>query len=157
MKFPRLPQALLRTPPGFRKPRISDLRADMQRLGEDIAEGFKELVIENIETNAYGFDNAPSTLRRKSGDTPLIDTGELVDSIYRDGTQVSVEDTPRADSPLTNKELAIVQEYGTLDKHIPARPVWRNTYRDYRKDAREQFVGFFERNGKFTKPKKRRK
>ena len=157
MKFPRLPQALLKTPPGFRKPRIADLRADMQRLGEDIAEGYLQLVKENIETNAYGFENAPSTLRKKSGSIPWIDTGELVDSIYREGTHVSVEDTKRKDSPLTNLQLAIVQEYGTMDLHIPARPVFRNTYRDYRKEARETFVGFFERNGKFTKPKKKRK
>lgn len=156
MRFPKLPKSLLKTPPGYRKPRIADLRADMQRLGEDIAEGYKELVIENIETNAYGFENAPGTLRQKSGDTPLIDSGELVDSIYREGTSVSVADTRRTDSPLTNLELAIVQEYGTKDRHIPARPVFRNTYRDYRPEAREQFENFFKSHGKFTKPKKRK-
>ena len=156
MLFPRLPKALLKTPPGFRKPRVSDLRADMQRLGEDIAEGYRQRVIENIETNEYGFENAPNTLRQKSGTTPLVDSGELVSSIYRDGTSVSVADTRRSDSSLTNLELAIVQEYGTADLHVPARPVFRNTYRDYRKEAREQFEGFFKRNGKFTKPRKRR-
>jgi hypothetical protein len=129
----------------------------MQRLGEDIAEGYRQLVIENIETNAYGFENAPGTLRQKEGDTPLIDSGEFVESIYRDGTSVSVEDTRRTDSPLTNLELAIVQEYGTADKHVPARPVFRNTYRDYREEAREQVVEFFEKRGRFNPPKKKRK
>lgn len=157
MKFPRLPKALLKTPRGFRMPKIADLRSDMQRLGEDIAEEFKEKVIENIEDNTYGFDNAESTLKQKSGDTPLIDTGELVSSIYRDGTSVSVKDTKRTDSALNNLELAIVLEYGTKDKHIPARPVWRNTYREFRKDARQRVEKFFETNGKFTTPTKKTK
>lgn len=157
MKFPRLPKALLKTPRGFRMPKIADLRSDMQRLGEDIAEEFKEKVIENIEDNTYGFDNAESTLKQKSGSTPLIDTGELVSSIYRDGTSVSVKDTKRTDSALNNLELAIVLEYGTKDKHIPARPVWRNTYREFRKDARQRVEKFFETNGKFTTPTKKTK
>ena len=115
----------------------------MQRLGEDIAEGFKEAVIENIETNKYKFQNSNTTLARKNGDVPLIDSHQMVDAIYREGTTVSVEDTPRDDSPLTNKELAIVQEYGTKDRHIPARPVWRNTFNDYKESAHEQVEEFF--------------
>lgn len=116
----------------------------MQNLGEEIAEDFKETITSNIEENTYGFENAPSTLNRKSGDTPLIDSHELVDSIYREGTVVSVENTPRNDSSLTNLELAMVLEYGTKDKHIPARPVWRNTYRDFKEEAREKVEQFFE-------------
>lgn len=115
----------------------------MQRLGEDIAEGFKEAVIENIETNKYKFQNSDATLARKNGGVPLIDSHQMVDAIYREGTTVSVEDTPRDDSPLTNKELAIVHEYGTKDRHIPARPVWRNTFNDYKESAHEQVEEFF--------------
>lgn len=143
-RLPKMPKSLLRLPPGFKKPKVDDFLADMERLGEDIAEEFKETIVENIEENKYGFELAESTIAKKGNDTPLVDTHQLVDAIYRDGTTVSVEDTPRDDSPLTNLELAITQEYGTKDKHIPARPVWRNTFRDYKEIAREKVQDFLD-------------
>lgn len=117
----------------------------MQRLGEEIAEDFKEKVIENIEENRYGYPLAQSTIDKKGSDTPLVDTHQLVAAIYRDGTTVSVEDSPRDDSPLTNLELAIVQEYGTKDRHIPARPVWRETFKDFRETARDRISSFLDK------------
>lgn len=148
MKFPRLPKAALKTPPGFKKPRIKDFKDDMQRLGEEIAEEFKETIVENIENNTYGFTIKESTARRKGSDIPLIDTHQLVDAIYQEGTVVSVEDSSRSDSPLTNLQLAIVHEYGVKDKGIPARPVWRNTYRDFRDVAKGRIRSFLD-NQKF--------
>ena len=143
-RLPKMPKSLLKPPPGFKKPKVKDFISDMQRLGEEIAEEFKETIVENIEENKYGFELAESTIAKKGNDTPLVDTHQLVDAIYRDGTTVSVEDTPRDDSPLTNLELAITQEYGTKDKHIPARPVWRNTFRDYKEIAREKVQDFLD-------------
>lgn len=150
MKFPRLPKALLKPPRGFKRPKVSDFVSDMERLGEQIAEDFKETITENIETNEYGFSLSESTIKQKKSDLPLVDTGELVDAIYRDGTSVSVKDTPRTDSSLTNLQLAIVQEYGTKDRHIPARPVWRKTYSDFRPSARKQVEEFFQK-GEFKR------
>ena len=132
----------------FKRPKVAWLEEDMQRLGEDIAEEFKETITENIESNRYGYSLAQSTIDRKGSATPLIDTHEMVDAIYRDGTTVSVEDTPHSNSSLTNKELAIVQEYGTKDKHIPARPVWRDTFRDFRDKAHDTVKDFLD-TGKF--------
>ena len=148
VKFPRLPLSALRPPPGFKKPKVSDFKADMQQLGEEIAEEFKEHVIENIEENTYGFSIKESTSRRKKSNIPLVDTHQLVDAIYREGTQVSVENSSRNDSPLTNLELAIVHEYGVKDKGIPARPVWRNTYADFREVAKKKITTFLKK-GKF--------
>jgi len=148
MKFPRLPKAALKVPPGFKKPRVEDFKSDMQRLGEDIAEEFKETIIENIKTNKYKFKLKQSTIDRKGSSTPLIDSGELLDAIYREETTVSVEDTPREDSGLTNKELAMVHEYGTKDKHIPARPIWRKTYKDFKGSARNRIKNFLD-SGEF--------
>ena len=128
----------------FKKPKVSWFKEDMERLGEEIAEEFKDTVTNNIEENRYGFANAESTIKGKGSDTPLIDTGELVGAIYRDGTTVSVEDSPRDDSSLTNLELAIVQEYGTKDKHIPARPVWRETFKDFKEVAEDKISDFLE-------------
>lgn len=134
--------SLLRRPPGFKPANVKQFKEDMQRLGEDIAEEFKDTIVENIEDNKFGYRLAPSTIQRKGHDTPLIDSHELVDAIYRDGTTVSVEDTPRDDSSLTNKQLAMVQEYGTKDKHIPPRPVWRNTFDGFEKTARKRVKDF---------------
>lgn len=144
MRLPKLPKSLLKPPPGFKKPNVKDFQEDMQRLGEEIAEEFKEKVIENIENNQYGYALAPSTIAKKDSETPLIDTHQLVDAIYREETTVSVEDSPRDDSSLTNLELAIVQEYGTKDRHIPARPVWRETFKDFKETARDRISSFLD-------------
>lgn len=128
----------------FKKPKVAWLKEDMERLGEEIAEEFKETIVENIKENRYGFDNAESTIKRKGSDIPLIDSGQLVDSIYRDGTTVSVENSARDDSSLTNLELAILQEYGTKDRHVPARPVWRETFKDFKEVAENKISDFLE-------------
>lgn len=141
----KLPKSALKPPSGFKKPRVQDFKKDMEKLGERIAEGFKKQLIKNIETNAYGFKLAQSTIQRKGHSIPLIETEQLIEAIYRDGTEVSVDDTPRDDGRLTNLELAIIHEYGTKDKHIPARPVWRNTFRDYRKTADKKIKSFYEK------------
>lgn len=148
MKFPRLPKALLRKPVGIKMPRTQDFKDDMNKLSESIAQEFKEKVVNNIKENTYGFDLAESTTKKKGSSVPLIDSGELVEAIFCEGTKVSVEDSNRSDSELTNLELAMVHEYGTKDKHIPARPVWRNTYRDFRPDAKKMVVYFFEKKEK---------
>lgn len=150
VRLPKMPKSLLKPPPGFRKPKVKDFISDMQRLGEEIAEEFKETIVENIETNRYGYELKQSTIDRKGSDVPLVDSHQLVDAIYRDGTTVSVEDSARDDSPLSNLELAIVQEYGTKDKHIPARPVWRETFKDFKDVARERISSFLD-DPKFKK------
>lgn len=149
-RFPKMPKSLLKPPPGFKKPKVKDFLSDMQRLGEEIAEEFKETIVENIETNRYGYELKQSTIDRKGSDVPLVDSHQLVDAIYRDGTTVSVEDSARDDSPLSNLELAIVHEYGTKDKHIPARPVWRETFKDFKDVAHERISSFLD-DPKFKK------
>lgn len=139
-----MPKSLLKPPPGFKKPQVKDFLSDMQRLGEDIAEEFKDTIVENIENNRYGYELEQSTIDRKGSDVPLVDSHQLVDAIYREGTTVSVEDSARSDSPLSNLELAIIQEYGTKDRHIPPRPVWRETFRDFKEVARERVASFLD-------------
>lgn len=146
----KLAKAVLKSPPGYKRPKTEDFISDMQRLGEEIAEEFKDKIVENIESNRYGYTLEQSTINKKGSDIPLVDSHQLVDAIYRDGTTVSVEDSPRSDSPLTNLELAIVHEYGVKDKGIPARPVWRETYKDFEETARKR-VSSFLNDPKFKK------
>ena len=128
----------------FKRSKVEWFKEDMQRLGEDIAEEFKETIVENIETNRYGYTLKQSTIERKGSSIPLVDSHKLVDAIYRDRTIVSVEDSARDDSSLSNLELAIVHEYGTKDKHIPARPVWRDTFKDFKDIARKRVQMFLD-------------
>ena len=85
--------------------------------------------------------------KKKHGRVPLINSGVMLDAIYREGTFVSVEDTPRTDSPLTNLQLAKVHEYGTKDKHVPARPVWRDSFAAFKPVARKRIEQFFKKHG----------
>ena len=149
----KIPDKLLKAP-HFEKPDVNDLKEDMEKLGEQIAEGFKNKVIENIEGNTYGFVLSPKTIKMKGSETPLIETGQMLGSIYRDGTTVSVNDEMHGNSGLTNKQIAIINEYGTKDRHVPARPVWRNTFSDYREEAEKQVEEFFaDKEHKFKEPK----
>lgn len=144
MRLPKIPKAWLVPPHGFKKPNVQHFKEDMQRLGEEIAEGYKEQVTRNIEENRFGYSLADSTIQRKGSSTPLIDSRTLINAIFREGTSVSVEDTPREDSPLSNLQLAIVHEYGTKDLHIPARPVWRDTFAEYKDVARKRVLSFLK-------------
>lgn len=145
VRFPRMPKSLLKPPPGFKKPKVKDFISDMRRLGEEIAEEFKETIVENIETNRYGYELKQSTIDRKGSDIPLVDSHQLVDAIYREGTTVSVENSARDDGPLSNLDLAIIHEYGTKDRHIPARPIWRETFKDFRDVANKRISSFLSK------------
>lgn len=148
-RVPKLNKSQLKVPKGYKAPKVEDLKSDMKRLGNEIAEEFLETIVHNIETNEYEFTLKKETIDRKGSDIPLIDKKQLLGAIYRKGTTVSVEDTPRTDSPLSNLELAMVHEYGTKDKHIPARPVWRNTYRDFKPTAEKRVIKFLDSKGEF--------
>ena len=155
-RFPAMPKSALKTPKGYKKPNVRYFKEDMQRLGEEIAQEFMDTVIDNMENNKFGYRNSHSTVMKKGSDTPLIDSGQMRDAIYRDGTLVSVEDSPRDDTSLTNKELAIVLEYGTKDRHIPARPLWRTTFKEYKPIAQKKVMDFFETQ-RFTGKKRKRR
>ena len=143
-RFPSMPKSALKTPKGYKKPDVRYFKEDMQRLGEDIAQEFMETIIDNMESNKFGYRNREGTLLKKKGSTPLIDSGQMRDAIYRDGTLVSVEESTRDDTSLTNKQLAIILEYGTKDRHIPARPLWRTTFREFKPTAQKRIMDFFE-------------
>jgi hypothetical protein len=135
MIFPRLPQSFLKKPKGLKLPDAKKMRKELLSVGEQVAEEFMDTVKSNIETNKYGYSLKQETIKRKGSNIPLVDSGQLLDAIYREGTKVSVNDEVREDSPLTNKQLAIVHEYGIKDRGVPPRPVWRSTWKDYREEA----------------------
>ena len=61
----KIPKSKLKPPRGFKVPDVTAFKEDMERLGEDIAEGFKERVIENIEENKFGYARSSFGLGQK--------------------------------------------------------------------------------------------
>jgi hypothetical protein len=107
---------------------IDSLESFIENLPTIIAEEYHRRLINNIQTNKFGFSNKASTLVRKTGDTPLIDTGAYINAIKLDGALVYVDYGTEERTGISFALLSNVLEFGRLDKSIPAYPVWRLTY-----------------------------
>jgi hypothetical protein len=70
--------------------------------------------------------NAASTIAKKGSDTPYIDTGELMANIEVVGNRVQPVDGEHS-SGFSYEELFHLLEWGSLDKHIPARRLFKKT------------------------------
>lgn len=104
---------------------------------EDLAEEIRQRLVDRIRSNDFDFKNKlkDSTLDRKTGEIPLIDTEEYVNSIkvWSDNGNwvVGVEDnlhkTPRSNTGggIWMRDLAHILEFGSSNGHIPPRPHWR--------------------------------
>jgi hypothetical protein len=105
------------------------------------AEIYKAKIIENIENNKFGFNLTESTIRKKvlkglnlkDAETPLRFRSDYIKSIIvRQISENSFEVTcvdGMHYSGMSFKELAYLLEFGRKDLNIPARPVWRLTYK----------------------------
>lgn len=127
----------------------AELKAYYRAVGLRAVGEFKELLIHNIKSNKYGFTLADSTISRKIGlnrNTPFINSGEYVSAIEIQGTKVGVKEGTHS-SGLSYKEIRFILEYGRLDKHVPARPVWRMTLKEFRpryiEIAKEELKKYF--------------
>lgn len=111
-----------------------------KRLPKRLAESFKQKIIENIDSNVYGFQLNQRWVdykRSVGGDTrPFIMFGHYKNAItiVTEAGHLSVgfkktQMHPRAGIPIA--QLAVRLEYGDLARGIPARPLWRKTANDY--------------------------
>ena len=82
-----------------------------------------------IGTYDYGWTPlAPSTLAKKNADTPLLETGEMRDSIERTVSPVAFGILPRGNVQVgSNNDKAVWQELGT--SRIPPRSFLMETAR----------------------------
>lgn len=151
MKMPSLskPPASIYTHPKDKEPKISgdEFKKGLEMVAEEIAEAFLQKLIENIRENKYGFQIKRETAARRKGgdDTPLINEEYLINSLIREGTMVTVKEGTHP-TGVSFLELAMTMEYGRKDKHSPAFPVGRNTFRDFKPTAEKMMK-------KFLKPK----
>lgn len=128
----------------------SEYNKDYYSLQKKLAREFYELVIKNIKKNTYGFKLATSTIanRRRRGITstvPFIDTGDYIDAIFVEGVSVRIRKGIHKPSGLTYTELFNILEFGRRDKSIVARPVFRNTIRDFEPIATKQIKALTSR------------
>lgn len=101
-----------------------------------LAKEYAETLIKNIETNKFGNVNAPSTIKRKGSDIPMIDRGDLLKSIIVEKSIVKVR-SGKHYSGLSFNELMSILEYGRLDKGILPYSVWSQTKDEFETRAKE--------------------
>lgn len=111
-----------------------------KRLPKMAAKRFHDLLINNIETNRYNFSLSPSWVAFKKAkgwdERPFIAEGFYKQNIaiYADEGHLVVGFKRTAMHPRSHKpfgEIAKILEFGRADKNLPARPLWRNTLKEY--------------------------
>jgi len=117
---------------------IKRIEKKSQEIAEELAKMFYDKLIENIETNYFGFKISDITARLReaygnSSKMPLVDSGEYLSSILVDKTKVMVQKGVHKGG-LTFEELSWILEFGRRDKGSPPFPVWRLTYGQIKED-----------------------
>jgi len=117
-----------------------------KRLPKNLASSFREEIINNIDTNAFGFQLSPRWVEYKTkmgGDSrPFIMFGHYKDaiSVITSEGHLSVGFKRSAMHPrakISMGRLAVRLEYGDLGRGIPARPLWRNTATNFFRNKRK--------------------
>lgn len=117
-----------------------------KRLPKNIAGDLKNTLLENIDGNRYRFELSKDWVdyKKRAGadERPFVMFGYYKAAIQVVTSQghlsIGFKKTtmhPRA--KLRMSALAVALEYGDLARNRPARPLWRNTLRDYMERRRE--------------------
>ncbi len=127
--------------------------AEMKRLPNRLAEAFRAMLVQNIKNNIYNFELSQAWVKikqQKGWDTrPFMAEGHYLNNLQiftRDGhLTVGFRKTARHPrSGLTYGEIALLLEYGRMDKGIISRPLWRNTMKDFfrtiKKDIKKEII-----------------
>lgn len=96
-----------------------DLTNDVDKLLSNLANELKDVIYSYVAP-----PNAPRTIQKKGFDFPLIETGEMVESITYRRTELSGE-VGLFDSE--NATKMHINEYGAPSVNIPPRPAFRIT------------------------------
>jgi hypothetical protein len=114
-----------------------------KRLPKGLADEFHQLLLKNIDENSFQFVLTPKWVadkqRRGADKRPFIEYGtykQAIRVVSKDG-HLSVGFIrvlhPRA--KMTVAKLARLLEFGDLARNIPARPLWRNTTRQFQREV----------------------
>lgn len=117
-----------------------------KRLPKYVAQEFYNAVISNIDSNRYGFQLSQRWIEYKTrvgADTrPFImfHHYKKAITIYSHDGHLAVGFRKTSMHPrakISMGRLAIQLEYGDLSRGLPARPLWRNTARDFFREKRK--------------------
>ena len=123
--------------------RLSSL-GERVNMPQHLAQKFLDLLTENIRDNKYDFTLSDywKRIKKQEGwdERPFIAQGHYLNllEVGLDDHHLSVgfpESARHPRSGMTMAELAVLLEYGRLDKNLPARPLWRNTLEDFFKQV----------------------
>jgi len=126
-----------------------------QRLPKFAAEKFKGLLLDNIDSNKFGFKLSDRWLAYKKlrgwDQRPFIAEGHYVDAIsvfhYNGHLTIGFKKSTRHPrSKMMMYEVAQILEFGRLDQGIPARPLWRYTAEEFFKRFPEYIKEILPRN-----------
>lgn len=128
--------------PAWIKPLFSveDFQDFCRQIADRNAQEFLELLQENIETNKFGYSLKPDTIRQKGDDHPWIHTRELLEAIVREEDTVGLISGTHSGTSLSYSHLAMILEYGYIERGIPPRDVFRRTFRQFHKKAKQNFI-----------------
>lgn len=117
-----------------------------QRLPRNLANDILDKLLKNIDRNRYRFQLSPDWVEYKkrvgADDRPFMMFG-----YYKRAIQVVTSEghlaigfkksTMHPRAKIRMSALAVALEYGDLARNRPARPLWRNTMRDYMNNRTE--------------------
>lgn len=121
---------------------LHTFEARVKKYGIEASERMAKVFIDRLKTNirkellpVVPLSKKTLSARRSRGNMsrrPLYDTKQYINAITRKGNRVWVVNRehihPNAKGGTINMiKLAMIHEYGLLDKGIPARPYWRLT------------------------------
>lgn len=105
----------------------------------------------NMLRNTFNFKLKPETIRRKGSDLPFIETKQLYHAVVQEGDKVIVKETIRKSKRsgrMSNREIAMILEFGRRDKGIPARPIFRMTMRKFKGEVSKDLIAKCRRSKK---------
>ena len=113
---------------------------EADNMPKHLAETFMKMLTENIENNTYDFTLSEywTRIKKQKGwdERPFIAQGHYLNllEVGLDDHHLAIgfpESARHPRSGMSMAELAVLLEYGRLEKNLPARPLWRNTFRDF--------------------------
>lgn len=133
--------------PKIAKPKMSEVNeitnAFMNRastIEEENAQGFFELLMDNIITNKY---HLPDSEKQNPDDEeiPSYNFEDLIEGIEIEGTSVTISDE-NSIFGVPYRDIAYLLEYGRKDKGISPKDVFRKTFKEYKKIAADNILNF---------------
>ena len=120
---------------------VNDFMDRKDEIEQQNANEFLDLLLFNIESNAFGFNQTETETQQQTNDTPVVNPEDIADGLYVDGNNVTVSNE-KGIGGISFMDLVFLLEYGRKDKGIPPKDVFRKTHEQFRKQAVQNILNF---------------